>query len=185
MERSANIFRFKRFDVINVRSAMKVNTDGVLLGALMTILPSDRRVLDIGTGTGTIALNHHGILLVALGGEEDDVVATLKIVEGVPLVNLLQRNRCLALVETCYETPTLTFGHEALATLLKVGIERRHLVPEVIERAIKKLLRDEEVLLHIILIDGIACLASQDHKLTDHILTREVDTGIGQPRRPP
>ena len=56
MEKSANIFRFKRFDVINVRSAMKVNTDGVLLGALMTILPSDRRVLDIGTGTGTIAL---------------------------------------------------------------------------------------------------------------------------------
>ena len=56
MEKSANIFRFKRFDVINERSAMKVNTDGVLLGALMTIEPSDRRILDIGTGTGTIAL---------------------------------------------------------------------------------------------------------------------------------
>ena len=56
MEKSANIFRFKRFDVINERSAMKVNTDGVLLGALMTVLPSDRRLLDIGTGTGTIAL---------------------------------------------------------------------------------------------------------------------------------
>ena len=51
-----SIFRFKKFDVINERSAMKVNTDGVLLGALMTILPSDRRILDIGTGTGTIAL---------------------------------------------------------------------------------------------------------------------------------
>ena len=35
---------------------MKVNTDGVLLGAAMTILPADRRLLDIGTGTGTIAL---------------------------------------------------------------------------------------------------------------------------------
>ena len=35
---------------------MKVNTDGVLLGAAMTILPSDRTMLDIGTGTGTIAL---------------------------------------------------------------------------------------------------------------------------------
>ena len=56
MEKSANIFRFKRFDVINERSAMKVNTDGVLLGALMTVLPSDRLLLDIGTGTGTIAL---------------------------------------------------------------------------------------------------------------------------------
>ena len=56
MEKSTGIFHFKRFDVVNERSAMKVNTDGVLLGALMTILPSDRRVLDIGTGTGTIAL---------------------------------------------------------------------------------------------------------------------------------
>ena len=35
---------------------MKVNTDGVLLGAVMTINPSDSRLLDIGTGTGTIAL---------------------------------------------------------------------------------------------------------------------------------
>ena len=50
------IFRFKRFEVVNERSAMKVNTDGVLLGALMTILPADRTLLDIGTGTGTIAL---------------------------------------------------------------------------------------------------------------------------------
>ena len=49
-------FHFKRFSVVNERSAMKVNTDGVLLGAVMTILPSDRRFLDIGTGTGTIAL---------------------------------------------------------------------------------------------------------------------------------
>ena len=35
---------------------MKVNTDGVLLGAAMTIVPEDRCILDIGTGTGTIAL---------------------------------------------------------------------------------------------------------------------------------
>ena len=53
---SMGIFRFKRFNVVNERSAMKVNTDGVLLGAAMTLRPSDRRLLDIGTGTGTIAL---------------------------------------------------------------------------------------------------------------------------------
>lgn len=56
MDKSANIFRFKRFSVVNERSAMKVNTDGVLLGVSMTIKSSDRRFLDIGTGTGTIAL---------------------------------------------------------------------------------------------------------------------------------
>lgn len=35
---------------------MKVGTDGVLLGAWVGIEPSIRRVLDIGTGTGVIAL---------------------------------------------------------------------------------------------------------------------------------
>ena len=51
-----SVFRFKKFSVVNERSAMKVNTDGVLLGATMTIRPDDRRLLDVGTGTGTIAL---------------------------------------------------------------------------------------------------------------------------------
>lgn len=50
------VFRFKQFEVTNNRSAMKVNTDGVLLGAAMTIGPEVRHMLDIGTGTGTIAL---------------------------------------------------------------------------------------------------------------------------------
>lgn len=50
------IFHFKKFSVRNEVSAMKVNTDGVLLGAVMTIVPEDRFLLDVGTGTGTIAL---------------------------------------------------------------------------------------------------------------------------------
>ncbi len=51
-----SIFRFKYFSVENTESAMKVNTDGVLLGALMTVRPEDRNCLDVGTGTGTVAL---------------------------------------------------------------------------------------------------------------------------------
>ena len=35
---------------------MKVGTDGVLLGAWATVLPDDRQALDVGTGTGVIAL---------------------------------------------------------------------------------------------------------------------------------
>ncbi len=50
------VFRFRRFEVRNRDSALKVGTDAVLLGAAMHILPSDRRALDIGTGTGVIAL---------------------------------------------------------------------------------------------------------------------------------
>ena len=66
-------FHFKKFDVINERSAMRVNTDGVLLGASMTITSHDRRLLDIGTGTGTIALMAAQRLLEAPGQAGNDV----------------------------------------------------------------------------------------------------------------
>ena len=49
------IFRFKQFAVLNDRTAMKVGTDGVLLGAWCPVTGS-RRVLDVGTGCGVIAL---------------------------------------------------------------------------------------------------------------------------------
>lgn len=67
-----SVFRFKRFSVHNERSGLKVGTDGVLLGAACTLppygpachktaappsaKPSDIRILDVGTGTGLIAL---------------------------------------------------------------------------------------------------------------------------------
>ena len=50
------MFRFKRFSVCQQGCAMKVGTDGVLLGAWCALEASQRRVLDIGTGTGVIAL---------------------------------------------------------------------------------------------------------------------------------
>lgn len=48
-------FTFKKFSVRHDRCAMKVGTDGVLLGA-WTNVANSRQVLDIGTGTGLIAL---------------------------------------------------------------------------------------------------------------------------------
>ena len=46
-------FTFKRFTVNHGKCAMKVGTDGVLLGAWAT---GGRRILDVGTGSGLIAL---------------------------------------------------------------------------------------------------------------------------------
>lgn len=51
-----SVFHFKKFDVQNSLSAMKVNTDGVLLGVVAPLEASDCHILDIGTGTGVIAL---------------------------------------------------------------------------------------------------------------------------------
>ena len=48
-------FRFKQFEVYQDKTAMKIGTDGVLLGA-WTQAKSPKNILDIGTGTGLIAL---------------------------------------------------------------------------------------------------------------------------------
>ena len=50
------MFQFKQFTIHQDRTAMKVGTDGVLLGAWAPIAPQATRLLDIGTGTGLIAL---------------------------------------------------------------------------------------------------------------------------------
>jgi len=48
------VFRFKQFDIKQEVSAMKIGTDGVLLGAWCKA--EAQNILDIGTGTGLIAL---------------------------------------------------------------------------------------------------------------------------------
>lgn len=48
-------FRFKQFTVFHDKCAMKVGTDGVLLGAWASV-ENATEVLDVGTGTGLIAL---------------------------------------------------------------------------------------------------------------------------------
>jgi len=50
----SNTFRFKQFTIKQDKTAMKVGTDGVLLGAWSSI--TEKSILDIGTGTGLIAL---------------------------------------------------------------------------------------------------------------------------------
>ena len=50
-----NYFQFKQFKILQEKTAMKVNTDGVLLGA-WTNTNGAKTVLDIGTGTGLISL---------------------------------------------------------------------------------------------------------------------------------
>ena len=52
---SNDYFKFKQFTVRQDKCAMKVGTDGVLLGAWIRAR-GDLRILDIGTGTGLISL---------------------------------------------------------------------------------------------------------------------------------
>ncbi|MBQ4913870.1 methyltransferase [Maribacter sp. MMG018] len=49
-------FTFKQFNVAQDRCAMKIGTDGVLLGAWAPVNNEPVTILDIGSGTGVIAL---------------------------------------------------------------------------------------------------------------------------------
>ena len=68
-------FSFKQFSVQQNRCAMKVGTDGVLLGAWCPIDNNPFSILDIGTGTGIIALmlaqRSHADQIDALEIDED------------------------------------------------------------------------------------------------------------------
>jgi len=50
-----SVFKFKEFSIIQEKSAMKVGTDGVLLGCWVTC-ENANTILDIGCGTGLITL---------------------------------------------------------------------------------------------------------------------------------
>ncbi len=49
-------FQFKQFAVLQDKCAMKIGTDGVLLGAWTPLDSNPKQILDVGSGTGIIAL---------------------------------------------------------------------------------------------------------------------------------
>lgn len=50
-----SVFKFKEFSIVQTKSAMKVGTDGVLLGSWVNC-QNAKKILDIGAGTGLISL---------------------------------------------------------------------------------------------------------------------------------
>jgi tRNA1Val (adenine37-N6)-methyltransferase len=81
---SNNYFRFKQFTINQERSAFKVGTDGVLLGACAD-LNGGKRILDIGTGTGLIAImaaQRSNAEIVAIEPEENSFLEACENVKG-------------------------------------------------------------------------------------------------------
>lgn len=79
-------FRFKQFTVYHDRCAMKVGTDGALLGAWADVGRS-RRILDVGTGSGLIALmaaQRCGADIVAIDIDADAVMQARENVSKSP-----------------------------------------------------------------------------------------------------
>lgn len=63
-----SVFQFKQFSIQQDKTAMKVGTDGVLLGAWAPVAHHPYNVLDIGAGTGLISL----MLAQRCGAEQID-----------------------------------------------------------------------------------------------------------------
>lgn len=81
-------FQFKQFTVWHDKCAMKVGTDGVLLGAWASVGNAER-ILDIGTGTGLVALmlaqrTTADVAIVALDIDEMGVEQARENVERSP-----------------------------------------------------------------------------------------------------
>ena len=92
-----NSFQFKQFTVYQDRCAMKVGTDGTLLGAWANAPIAAARILDIGTGTGLIALmmaqRFPEAQVTGIDIDEDAVQQAQENVVGSPFVNRIMINR--------------------------------------------------------------------------------------------
>lgn len=76
-----NAFKFKQFEIDQTGCAMRINTDGVLLGAVADKAQT-LKVLDIGTGTGVIAMmlaqRYPGAIVHAIEIDEQAALAAAK-----------------------------------------------------------------------------------------------------------
>ena len=94
-----NSFQFKQFTVYQDRCAMKVGTDGTLLGAWANAPQNDARILDIGTGTGLVALmmaqRFPKAQVTGIDIDEDAAQQAQENVAGSPFANRIMINRDL------------------------------------------------------------------------------------------
>lgn len=81
-------FTFKQFHINHDKCAMKVGTDGTLIGAWTDLPASCQRILDIGTGSGLIAImaaqRHPDALISAIDIDADCVTQTRENIDACP-----------------------------------------------------------------------------------------------------
>ena len=75
-------FRFKQFTIQQKESVMKVGTDSLVLGAWLSIQKADK-ILDVGTGTGILALMLAQRSVALIDAVESNKSACLEAVENV------------------------------------------------------------------------------------------------------
>ena len=123
---------------------------------------------DSGCGNAracSVALNEHGIFAVAFCVEQDDIVGTFQVIEGVAKGNFTQTYLTLAVCPLCYEAPTLILAHKTLTFSLELGIKGGQTCPEFVDRAVEERRGDKEVLFNLVSLYAVATFACQNRKI--------------------
>ena len=176
-------FTFKQFVVRQDRCAMKVGTDGTLLGAWAEMERNDGKVLDIGTGTGLIALmmaqRYPEAKVTGIDIDEMAVSQTVENVQGSPFADRIE---VLQADVNSFESTELfdsivcnpPFFNNALICPDNQRTQARHTLSlsyQQLMAAAWRLLRDEGVFSLIIPNDFFQQLESEAH-LAGFFLTR-------------
>lgn len=87
-------FTFKQFHICHERCAMKVGTDGTLLGAWATLPPQAQHILDIGTGSGLIAImaaqRHLSAQISAIDIDDECIIQARENIDTCPWNNRIK-----------------------------------------------------------------------------------------------
>lgn len=166
-------FEFKQFKIHQDKTAMKVGTDGVLIGA-WTELPSSGNVLDIGTGTGLLALmvaqRNPELLIHAIEIDESASIQALQNVKESKWLNKISvenisfqeyvpsTNERFDLIIT--NPPFFNSGIKAAGTERSIARHADALPSEVLIEGVKKLLKPEATFAVILPTDAYAKLSS-------------------------
>lgn len=164
-------FSFKQFTVYHDKCAMKVGIDGVLLGVWAEI-GSASRILDIGTGTGLIALmlaqrSHSKI--VGIDIEPDAVQQARENVLQSPWINRVEVLQCS--LQEFAKTSSIGFdlivsNPPYFVNSLKAPTENRSLArhaetlthSELIENAVSLLNSDGRICMILPVDEGLQCV---------------------------
>lgn len=168
-------FQFKRFTVCQQHCAMKVGTDGTLLGAWAAAPQAPGRILDIGTGTGLIALMMAQRFPEALVTAIDiDEMAVSQAVENVAASPFADRIRVVAADVQTFRTAEKfdsivcnpPFFEDSLTCPDPQRTEARHTVTlgyRQLMESVFRLLKDDGLFSVIIPTDCRARLESEAH----------------------
>jgi tRNA1Val (adenine37-N6)-methyltransferase len=152
-------FRFKQFSVEDQLSSMRVGHDAVLLGT-WTEVTNDRRILEVGTGCGVIALmiaQRSEAMITAIDVHHPSILQSTENFAGSPWVDRL--SAVLMTVQDYAVSCKLKFDH----IISNPPFFRNALKSPVIQRNISK---HENLLPFEELLDAASALCSEHGKLS-------------------